>query len=430
MAAEGVSFMIEPGAGRAKHLGHRILAPLAIAAVVLLLGVTPASAAVTTRYVEAAGADSGDCASASAPCKTITYALTQSVAGDTIHVAAGEYDEVVRIDLDGITIEGSGASTTIVIGPAACAGIGTTFLVFGSGVTVRGLGIGGCPEGIVAAGGPITVESDLFLATTGVGVSLAGGSATVLNNVFRSHSGVCDRAPGTVVVSGNTFLTQDYGICVNFADATVHFNRITNQPPIGVSVASTGTANLEDNWWGCNDGPNKPGCATTVPATARVDRWLVLAPIGAPTSLAPGASAQITFGLVNSVTGEVATTFPSAPIAFATTTGSVSPPGAGLVGGVATTTFTAPSEAGVYTVTATLDEGTASVTLNAPVVASPSPTAGRTPAPPATLPPTSSLPASAGAERSGGPGPLAGLVLLFVSALLVVVRVLRIARRA
>ena len=421
--------MIELGAGRPMHLGHRILPPLAIAAVFLLLGVTPASAA-TTRHVETTGADSGDCASASAPCKTITYALTQSVAGDTISVAAGEYDELVRIDLNGITIEGSGASTTTVMGPAACAGIGTTFLVFGSDVTLRGLGIGGCPEGIVAAGGPITVESDLFLATTGVGVSLAGGSATVLNNVFRSHSGVCDRAPGTVVVSGNTFLTQDYGICVNFADATVHFNRITSQPPIGVSVASTGTANLEDNWWGCNDGPNKPGCATTVPATARVDRWLELAPIGAPTSLAPGATAQITFGLVNSVTGEVATTFPSAPIAFATTTGSVSPPSAGLAGGVATTTFTAPSEAGVYTVTATLDEGTASVTLNAPVVASPSTTAGRTPVPNATLPPTSSLPAPVGGERSGGPGPLAALVLLFASVLLVVARALRIAGRA
>ena len=109
---------------------------------------------------------------------------------------SGEYDELIRIDLDGITIEGSGASTTTVIGPASCAGIGTPFLIFGSNVTVRGLGIGGCPEGIVAAGGPITAESDLFLATTGVGVSLAGGSATVLNKIFRSHTGVCDRAPG------------------------------------------------------------------------------------------------------------------------------------------------------------------------------------------------------------------------------------------
>jgi hypothetical protein len=421
--------MIEPGAGRARHPGHRIPTPLAIAAAFLLLSVTPASAAATIRHVGMTGADLGDCASAAAPCKTISYALTQSVAGDTIRVAAGEYDELIRIDLDGITIEGSGASTTTVIGPASCAGIGTPFLIFGSNVTVRGLGIGGCPEGIVAAGGPITVESDLFLSTTGVGVSLAGGSATVLNNVFRSHTGVCDRGPGTVVVSGNTFLTQEYGICVNFADATVHFNRITNQPPIGVFVASTGTANLEDNWWGCNDGPNKQGCATTVPATATVDRWLILAPIGAPTTLAPGATADIKFGLVNSATGEVATTFPSAPIAFSSATGSVSPPSAGLVGGVATTTFTAPSEAGVYTVTATLDEGTASVTLNAPVATSPTPTAGRTPVPNATLPPTSSLPAPAGGDRGGGAGPLAALVLLFGSALLLGVGGLRIAGR-
>ncbi|HLQ49435.1 MAG TPA: hypothetical protein VK233_10720, partial [Candidatus Dormibacteraeota bacterium] len=66
----------------------------------------------------------------------------------------------------------------------------------------------------------------------------------------------------------------------------------------------------------------------------------------------------------------------------------------------------------------------------APVVASPSPTAGRTPVPNATLPPTSSLTSAAGAERSGGPGPLAVLVLLFVSGTLVGARLLRVAGRA
>jgi hypothetical protein len=408
-------------------MGQVILTTLAMAAVFLSLGATSAYAAATVRHVATTGTDSGDCASASAPCRTINYALTQSVAGDTILVAGGEYAEGLLIILDGITIEGSGASTTTVNGPASCAGVAAPFTVFGSNVTLRGLSIGGCPEGVVAAAGDITVESNLFLETTGVGVSLAGGSATVLDNVFRSQTGVCDRGPGTVVVIGNTFLTQDYGICVNFADATVHFNRITNQPPIGVSVASTGSADLEDNWWGCNDGPNTPGCATTVPATTKVDRWLKLAPIGAPTTLAPGATAQITFGLVNSVTGEVATAFPSAPIAFSAATGSVQPQTVGLAGGVAATSFTAPGEAGVYTITATLDQGTASVTLNAPVVASPTPAAGRTPVPVVTPPPTSSLPA-AGDSEGGGSLPLAAIVLLSLFAF-VGTWVLRPARR-
>jgi hypothetical protein len=420
--------MIQSGPSRATKVGRLILTPLAVAVVLLLSGVTPAPAAATQRHIATTGADSGDCASASAPCRTVTYALTQSIAGDTILVAAGEYAEVVLIRLDGITIEGSGASTTTVNGLASCAGIGAPFVVFSSDVTLRGLSIGGCPEGVVAAGGHITVESNLFLETTGVGVSLAGGSATVLDNVFRSQTGVCDRAPGTVVVIGNTFLTQDYGICVNLADATVHFNRITNQPPTGVSVASTGNADLDDNWWGCNDGPNTPGCATTVPATTRVDRWLKLAPIGAPTTLAPGATARITFGLVDSVTGEAATAFPSAPIAFSAATGSVQPQTTGLVGGVAATAFTAPGEAGVFTITATLDQETASVTLNAPVVASPIPAAGRTPVPVLTLPPTSSLPAASDSEGSGSV-PLPAIVLLSLLAF-VGTWVLRPARRA
>jgi len=99
--------------------------------------------------------------------------LTQSVVGDTIRVAAGEYDELVRIDLEG-SRRGLRRLTTTVIGPAACAGI-EPHSSSSVGCDPAGARVGGCPEGIVAAGGRITVESDLFLAT-GVGVSLAGGS--------------------------------------------------------------------------------------------------------------------------------------------------------------------------------------------------------------------------------------------------------------
>ena len=51
-----------------------------------------ASAATTTRYVATSGTDSGNCSSAGAPCRTIQYAVNQSVSGDRILVAKGTYN--------------------------------------------------------------------------------------------------------------------------------------------------------------------------------------------------------------------------------------------------------------------------------------------------------------------------------------------------
>jgi len=44
-----------------------------------------------TRYVAVTGNDSGDCSSALSPCRTIQYAVNQSVSGDRILVAGGTY---------------------------------------------------------------------------------------------------------------------------------------------------------------------------------------------------------------------------------------------------------------------------------------------------------------------------------------------------
>src|SRR3954447_9876566 len=384
-----------------------IVASWSIAMILSCLVVAPALAATTTRQVAIAGVDAGDCAQPSAPCRTISYALTQAATGDTIVVGPGEYAEQVRVPFDGITIEGAGPAATTVIG-TPCIG-NWTFLVVASDVTLRNLGVAGCPEGVVVgvAGSHVIVEGDLFLDTTDVGVSLAGGSATVLDSVFRGRTGVADRSPGSMVVVGNTFLTHEAAIAVNQADATVHQNRITALPNIGVEVAATGTADLKDNWWGCNGGPNTPGCATLVGKTSSIGgSWLQLHAIGAPTTVPPGTTLGVTFGLLGSTSGKIATKFPAAPVAFSTTTGSVDPDGASTINGVATTSFMAPSEAGTYKVTAGLDGGRASVTFNAPN------------APRPTGPPTSILAGRDEGDR-GGLAFLVAVALLSMSAWLV-----------
>jgi len=57
-----------------------------------------ASAAATTRYVATSGTDAGNCSSAGAPCRTIQYAVNQSVSGDRILVANGAYTYNAGVD--------------------------------------------------------------------------------------------------------------------------------------------------------------------------------------------------------------------------------------------------------------------------------------------------------------------------------------------
>ncbi|MEP6511313.1 MAG: hypothetical protein ABJB02_06955, partial [Dokdonella sp.] len=61
------------------------------------------------RYVSAvSGSDAGDCSNAATPCLTIAYAISNSQAGNTIHVAAGTYAAATApvITLDGLQLIG------------------------------------------------------------------------------------------------------------------------------------------------------------------------------------------------------------------------------------------------------------------------------------------------------------------------------------
>lgn len=104
MAARGYRFVL-PGVG--------LLCLIALAAA--LLHGTPVLAA-SDRYVSPAGADTGDCTNAGSPCLTIAYAVGQSIAGDTIHLAAGTYtgtgNQHVILD-KALTLIGAGPATTI-----------------------------------------------------------------------------------------------------------------------------------------------------------------------------------------------------------------------------------------------------------------------------------------------------------------------------
>lgn len=111
----------------------------ALATVVVAGAIGSAAHAATTRQVAKSGADTGDCTAT--PCLTITYALSQASAGDTINVAAGNYHETVDIE-KAVKLVGAGPRKT---------------LINGSGLDPSGNGIYGVVY-VGDAGGTVTVQ--------------------------------------------------------------------------------------------------------------------------------------------------------------------------------------------------------------------------------------------------------------------------------
>src|SRR5690625_1799687 len=125
-----------------KHIGvlpdrlrTRFLAIVACIGALALISPAPVFAAPSEpsssdRYVSNDGSDTNDCADPGHSCKSIGYAISQAVAGDTIHVAAGTYNEKVMVDKP-VSLKGAGAGESIVSGVGVQAGSGS-----GSGLLV------------------------------------------------------------------------------------------------------------------------------------------------------------------------------------------------------------------------------------------------------------------------------------------------------
>ncbi|MBK9150785.1 MAG: hypothetical protein IPM26_07205 [Saprospiraceae bacterium] len=72
---------------------------LAIGITLLSIGFNSTEAvAQTDRYVSTTGVNAGDCSDPMNPCLTIQYAISQSLAGDNVHVGAGTYNENLSVD--------------------------------------------------------------------------------------------------------------------------------------------------------------------------------------------------------------------------------------------------------------------------------------------------------------------------------------------
>ena len=201
-------------------LGLLLLMSLLLAGAWTLFGRMETAVAETTGgpwYVNAStGNDANSCLSAGSPCATVGGAFAKADPGDTIHIAAGTYDEELIFDY-AINLIGAGAEQTILTN----SGSGTAVTIQdGSGnlsqflVTMQDLAIQDS-----ASGGLFTLEAAeltnvIIQNNNGQGIYNAGTititNSSIRNNVSPTSSGAAiinfDIAKMTmtdVTISGN-----------------------------------------------------------------------------------------------------------------------------------------------------------------------------------------------------------------------------------
>lgn len=176
----------------------------------------------TDRYVDPTGTDAGACAVLATPCKTINYAVSQSVGGDTIHVAAGTYPEMVVVDRS-LTFVGANVGQSAGVGPAS-RGPESIVKGFRSPANTPGWPYPAADQEYSATIDGFTIDpqgdTTLLSASTFHLVSLFGGpDVKVQNNIFDGGpfdpacgytcTTMTDSAlniqSGTFTVSGNLF---------------------------------------------------------------------------------------------------------------------------------------------------------------------------------------------------------------------------------
>jgi hypothetical protein len=255
-----------------RMLKSLLAVPLLSGAGLVVVGAPSGGTPPPSEQVSTTGTDSGSCVSS--PCATIDYALSKATPGETIHVAAGSYNQTVDIT-KAINLVGAGASSTTINGDGLdpyAMGTGLYGVVYvgnaGGQVTVNGFTItnpfpysytGGEPEAVALADTnagdnvnivndtitegtkdpdagtdfPIGIDSFLNAATTTIsGDTISGffqgallednGPATVSNDHFKKLISNSDDStdPPTVYPAEGLFFLADEGATYSGQDAT------------------------------------------------------------------------------------------------------------------------------------------------------------------------------------------------------------------
>lgn len=213
-----------------------------------------------------------------------------------------------------------------------------------------------------------------------------------------------------ISITGNTIVQAYDGVNtrdittwdLSAAEIRISANRIVDSAHMGVANTVNGTLDARGNWWGCNAGPTVDGSSACDTVSAGVDAssWLQLSAAAEMSSILTGQSSMIGARIDTDSGGATAPPAPDGtPVAFSTDLGAISPAGASLESGVASTALSADTS-GVATVDVTVDHETVSLPVQVD-----SPSSSRASPPPSLNPGLAGLsPPAAGSPLPVTPG--------------------------
>jgi hypothetical protein len=209
-------------------------------------------------------------------------------------------------------------------------------------------GSGGGISFSMAAGYPSSVSGSTFTGNSVQSSSELGGAIEAAGNDTGEAFSLSNSR-----IAGNTAAGGATGLYISLVNPTVN-----------------------NNWWGCNAGPNQSGCdsilqdvsSTNVPYAPST--WLVLSISADPTQILSNGTSTLSADLTHNNDGTGGFSVPNGtPITFdGTLDSSVNPTSTTLTGGTQTSTYTAGGSTGNGTGTATVDNQTvsAAITIGAP----------------------------------------------------------------
>jgi Putative Ig domain len=336
---------------------------IGVGAVPLATAEAPAAAGGNILYVATAGADSGNCQSSSAPCATISYALSQATPGDTVDVGPGTFAAELSINscldspcLNPLTIEGSdsGTAPATILEPADIeaenrsgsltlddltidgdveGSYGTTVSIADS--TITNGGVCACQttsnidiaDSTLSGNGVAVDDTDgsagvdirsSTIADNGVGIEGIGFGVSLAGSIIGGNGTDCELEGGSTVTDAGYNLDQD-GTC-GFSAAN-HSQSGTN-PELGILQNNGGPTPTQAPSLGSpvlNQIP--PGTAGLCPGT---DQRGVARPQGGGCDI---GAVELSVATLDAVTsGDAATAEAGSPFSFTvTTTGSPVP---------------------------------------------------------------------------------------------------------
>ena len=183
---------------------------------------------------------------------TIQAALNASEDGDTIMVAAGEYDAFEVWDKTDISIIGAEGATVTTAEDFLLEGILSMAAVqVSENIHIEGINFDGTALSEEDLGAGI-----VYLASTG---SIADLTVKNISSVSVNQSAgvaiVSFFDPSVVELSGVTIENAAVGIYVSYATLEAHFNNIAGNIDYGLYVEGDSTVDATNNWWGDASGP-------------------------------------------------------------------------------------------------------------------------------------------------------------------------------